>query len=156
MPGLNVGRAPWRVIVIQFLILLGLVAFFKLYLPHRAHALAAQASADREQKIMALFQESVAEDPAHEISVPWQGAMVKRHPQSLSVTFSPAEAESRLGPPDTSTTDFQGGQHLTWVGTAHKLEASFNRGHLYCLNLEDRGASHGVLVFPSIWGWHLY
>ena len=80
---------------------------------------------------------------------PLDGAIVKRHPQRLRSTFSPQEAESTLGVPDATTTDFGGGQHLTWLGTTHKLEASFNAGRLYCLALEDRATGHGVLVYDS-------
>jgi len=150
------GRAPWRVIVIQVVILLGLVAFLKLYLPHHARELAHRATVDREQSINALFQDSVVEVTTHEISVPLEGAIVKRHPQRLHTTFSPQKAESILGVPDTSTTDFSGGQHLTWIGTAHKLGAAFNAGHLYCLTLEDRATGHGVLVYESPESWHPY
>jgi hypothetical protein len=156
MPSSSFGRTPRRVMVIQFLILLGLVAFYKLYLPHRARDLAGHAAATREQKINALFQDSVVEDSTHEISVPLGGVIVKRHPQRLSTIFSPQEAESRLGVPDAAQIDFAGGQHLTWLGTAHKLEASFNAGRLYGLTLEDRATGHGVLVYESIWAWHPY
>jgi len=156
MPSSTFGRAPWRVIVIQLLILLGLVAIYKVYLPYRARNLAGRAAAIREQKINDLFQDSVVEDSKHEISVPLQGVIVKRHPQSLRTTFSPQEAESMLGIPDATAIDFRGGQHLTWLGTSHKLEASFNAGRLYCLTLEDRATGHGVLVYESIWSWHPY
>jgi len=150
------GRAPWRVIGVQALILLGLVGFFKLYLPHRARVLAAHEAAAREQKILTLFQSLVVEDSAHEIPVPLDGTIVKRHPQSLRAAFSQQQAESSLGVPDRATTDFRGGHHLKWFGTAHTLEASFDAGHLYCLNLEDRATSHGVLVYESVWSWHPY
>jgi hypothetical protein len=156
MPCFSSGRALWRVIVIQVLLLLGLAVFYKLYLPHRARDLADRAAATREQKINALFQDSVEEDSAHEISVPLDGAIVKRHPQRLRTTFSPGEADFALGVPDASTTDFSGGQHLTWLGTTHKLVASFNTGRLYCLALEDRTTGHGVMVFESPWTWHPY
>ncbi|HXW15753.1 MAG TPA: hypothetical protein VEN79_14695 [Terriglobia bacterium] len=150
------GGAPWRVIVIQVLILLGLIAFFKLYLPHQARDLAQRAAVAREQSINALFQDSVVEDSTHEISVPLDGAILKRHPQRLRTTFSPQQAESILGVPDSTTTDFSGGQHLTWIGTAHKLGAAFNSGRLYCLTLEDRATGHGVLVYESPESWHPY
>lgn len=156
MPSSSFGRAPWRIIVIQLVILGGLVVFFKLYLPHHARDLAGRAAATREQKINALFQDAVEEDSTQEISVPLNGAIVKRHPQKLRITFSPQDAESTLGVPDSAAIDFQGGQHLTWLGTAHKLEASFNAGRLYCLALEDRSTGHGVMVFASISSWHPY
>ena len=124
--------------------------------PPRARIGRRRAAATREQKINALFQDSVVEDSTHEISVPLEGAIVKRHPQRLRTMFSPQEAESTLGVPDTTTTDFRGGQHLTWMGTTHKLEASFNAGRLYCLTLEDRATGHGVLVYESPESWHPY
>ena len=152
----RIGRVSKRFILIQILILLGLVAIYKLYLPYRARDLAERAAAAREEKINALFRDSVAEDPTHEISVPLEGAIVKRHPQRLRTVFSLQQAESTLGVPDATTTDFRGGYHLTWLGTTHKLEASFNAGRLYCLSLEDRATGHGVLVYESIWSWHPY
>ena len=150
------GRVPWRVIVIQLLLLSGLAVFFKFYLPHHARELAGRAAIAREQKINALFQEAVVEDSAREISVPLEGAIVKRHPQRLRIELSPQGAESTLGLPDSATTDFRGGQHLTWIGTAHKFEASFSGGRLYCVKLEDRATGRGVMVFESIWAWHPY
>jgi len=150
------GGVPWRVILIQLAVLLGLLTFFKFYLPHRERAQASQAVADREQKIEDFFQNAVVEDTTHEISVPLNGSMAKRHPQSLRATLHVEEVEAQLGAPDQSTTDFRGGQHLTWVGSAHKLEAAFNAGRLYCLSHEDRKTSHGVMVFESIWSWHPY
>jgi hypothetical protein len=150
------GRAPWRVIVIQLLILVGLAVFFKFYLPHRARASAKQEAVTREQKLTTFFQDSVETDSTHEISVPLGGAIVKRHPQKLRLTFSPQQAESALGVPTSVTTDFRGGQHLIWTGTAHQLEASFDAGHLYCLGLEDRATGHGVLVYESFQLWHPY
>jgi hypothetical protein len=155
MPFSSFGRAPWRIIVIQILLLSGLVVFFKLFLPHHARQMAVHDAANREQKINALFQNSV-EDSTQEISVPLDGVIVKRHPQRLRIVFSPQDAESRLGVPDASTTDFRGGQHLTWVGTAHKLDASFNAGRLYGLALEDRASGHGVMVFESPSSWRPY
>lgn len=148
-------RVPWRMIVIQVLVLGGLVAFLKIYLPHRTRDMAQRAIAEREQKINALFHDSV-EDSTNEISVPLNSAIVKRHPQRLRRSFSPEDAESMLGAPDSSSVDFRGGQHLTWIGTAHKLEAAFNSGNLYCLALEDRSTGNGVLVYTSFEQWHPY
>lgn len=152
----NTGGAPWRVIVIQLLILSGLAVFFKFYLPHRTRAMEEAAVIVRENKINALFDDAVTKDSVHEITVPLEGALVKRHPQRLRLELSPGRAESILGVPDTITTDFGGGQHLTWIGTAHKLEASFNAGRIYCLKLEERATGHGVMVFESPYAWHPY
>jgi hypothetical protein len=152
----SLGRALWRAIVIQLLILLGLAALYKVYLPRHEREMARRELATRELRINTVFRDSVEEDSAREISVPMDGAIVKRHPQRLRTTFSPQAAESMLGVPDVATTDFRGGQHLTWLGTTHKLEVSFDAGHLYCLALEDRATSHGVLVYRSPELWHPY
>jgi hypothetical protein len=150
------GRTPWRVILVQLIILTGLVAFYKLYLPHLEREKAMREAAEREQKIEAFFQKAVVEDTMQEIAVPLEGAIVQRHPQRLRATLAVEEVEAALGAPDVASTDFQGGQHLTWIGAAHKLQGSFSAGHLYCLAREDRSTGHGVMVFESIGSWHPY
>ena len=152
----SAGRAPWRIFAIQAGILLGLAIFCKLYFPYRARELARHGAAIREQRINTFFHDSVVDDSAEEISVPLDGAIVKRHPQRLRTTFSPQDAESTLGVPNTTMTDFRGGQHLTWLGSDHKLEAAFDAGRLYCLTFEDRATGHGVLVYESPQSWHPY
>jgi hypothetical protein len=62
--------------------------------------------------------------------------------------------EQALGLPGMVTVDFRGGQHLTWTGTQHQLEACFSNGRLYCLRLEDLRTKHGMTVFESSWSWH--
>jgi len=150
------GSVRWRVFVIQILAVAGLFVSLELFLSHRARSLAERTAASREQKINVMFHDSVADEPTHEIFVPLNGVVVKRHPQRLRAVFSPGQAESTLGVPDSATVDFQGGQHLIWLGTVHKLEASFDAGHLYCLILEDRATHHGVMVYESIDSWHPY
>jgi hypothetical protein len=136
-------------------IILALIAFFRFYLPRHSRAVAEQAAATREQKINSLFKDSV-EDSTEEISVPLDGAIVKRHPQRLRTRFSPDDAEAALGVPYSTMTDFAGGQHLTWFGTSHKFEAAFTAGRLYCLTLEDRATGHGVNVYESPQSWRPY
>lgn len=143
------GGAPWRLILIQLLILSGLLIFFKFYLPRHARTVAAQASAARERKITTFFHDAVTEDTVHEVSVPLDGSIVKRHPKRLRTTFSSDEAQTMLGVPNTSMVDFRGGQHLTWIGTGHKVEAAFNAGRLYCLTQEDLATHRGELVYDS-------
>lgn len=149
----SIGRAPYRFIMIQLLLLGGLVAFERFCLPGLLRDSAGKAAATREQRINALFQNSVVEDATREVSVPLRGTIVKRHPKRLCATFSPQEAETELGVPTTTTTDFRGGQHLTWLGTSHKLTASFNAGRLYCLTREDRATAHGEMVYESPKAW---
>jgi hypothetical protein len=141
--------------LIQVLILAGLAVFLRSYLPHRAREAVKRNATEREEEISALFRESVDDSP-QEASVPLDGAIVKRHPQKLRDDFSPQHAESMLGVPDFTGTDFRGGQHLTWLGTAHKLVASFDAGHLYCLSLEDRATGHGAFVYRSFEMWRPY
>ena len=150
------GSVRWRVFVIQILAVAGLFVSLELFLSHRARSLAERTAASREQKINVMFHDSVADEPTHEIFVPLNGVVVKRHPQRLRIELSPQGAEFTLGLPDTATTDFRGGQHLTWIGTTHKFEASFSGGRLYCVKLEDRATGRGVMVFESIWAWHPY
>ena len=150
------GGAPWRLIIIQVLVLTGLLIFFKFYLPHHERNLAAQAAAAREDKIDAFFHGSVTEDTERDVTVPLNGVLVKRHPKRLRTTFSPDEAESLLGVPNTSAIDFRGGQHLTWLGTAHKVEAAFDAGRLFCLTLEDLKTRQGEQVFKTDDLWRPY
>jgi hypothetical protein len=156
MPLADRGRVRWQFILPQVLVLAGLAAFFKVYLPRLERARLARAAADREGSIEAFFPTAVVEDTAHEVAVPLEGVIVKRHPQRLRSVLSVGDVEAELGAPDISSTDFRGGQHLTWIGTRHKLVASFNVGRLYCLAHEDRSTGHGVAVFDSIWSWHPY
>ncbi len=150
------GAVPWRVIVVQFLLIAGVITFFSFYLPHRTRAMAQRAVADREEKINEFFRNTVKEDLDHEVSVPVNGETEKRHPQVLTTILSPQDVQLQLGAAGVSTTDFRGGEHLTWVGTAHKLVASFNDGKLYCLTLEDRATGHGVMVYETPEAWHPY
>jgi len=150
------GRSAWRVFAIQILIVCACVVIYLVYSPYHKRELAARAAAAREQEINAFFREAVAVDHTREISVPMAGAIVKRHPQKLVNSFSAQDAESALGLPDAVTTDFAGGQHLTWRGTTHKLEASFSGGRIYCLGLEDLATGHGALVYLSPEAWHPY
>jgi hypothetical protein len=149
------GKVPWRIILVQVIILVGLVTCLKFYLPHRAKAAAAREIEQREQNINALFQDAVEKD-SKEIPVSVDGEVVNRYPQKLRLALSPQQVEDRLGVPGKDATDFQGGQHLTWWGTNHRLEAAFNAGRLYCLTLEDRSTGHGVMVFESPYQWHPY
>ncbi len=150
------GRVRWRLILIQLVVVAGLVAFFKFYLPRFDREKAAHAAAERERRIEAFFPKEIVEDPSHEVAVSLEGSIVKRHPQRLRATLSVEDVEAELGVPDLSTTDFRGGQHLTWIGATHKIQGSFNAGRLYCLTHEDRSTGHGVMVFDSIWSWHPY
>jgi hypothetical protein len=64
------------------------------------------------------------------------------------------EVVQALGLPGRRTVDFRGGLHMTWTGTAHSLEAAFDRGLLYCLRRENLRTGHGAFVFESSGAWH--
>ena len=150
------GGAPWRFILIQVVILGGILLFFKFYLPHHERKLAAERVAQREQRIAEFIKENVVENSARQVSVPLDGTIVTRHPQKLRAIASPENIEAELGVPNTSTVDFQGGQHLTWVGTSHKVDAAFNKGRLYCVTWEDLPTHRGAFVYESEELWHPY
>ena len=129
------GNIPKRAIVIQLVIIAGLIAFFKLYLPRMEKDRAASRLNERESRIETLFK-SMVEDSSG-------GA------QTLRSTPSMQDVEQALGAPDTSSTDFAGGLHLTWIGTRHSLEGSFDRGRLYALTLTNRQTGQSVTASPS-------
>jgi hypothetical protein len=150
------GKVPWGIILVQVVLIAGLIAFLKFYLPHRAKAATEREFVQREQKINALFQNAVEEDDSKKIPVSVDGEIEKRYPQKLRLALTPQQVEDSLGVPGKDTTDFQGGEHLTWWGATHRLEAAFNAGRLYCLTLEDRSTGHGVMVFENPYQWHPY
>jgi hypothetical protein len=150
------GAVPKRFIAIQLAILASLAAFYFLYLPYRAKSRAAAEAQERELKIEALFQSLVVEEAHSEVELPGTGGKVRVHPQRLNRLPAVDEVLQALGLPDRRTTDFRNGLHLTWTGTAHSLEACFDRGRLYCLRREDLRTGHGALVFESSVAWHRF
>jgi hypothetical protein len=151
------GAVPKRVILIQLAILASLAAFYGLYLPFRAKSRAEAEAEERELRIETLFQSLVVEDASPAgggVEVPGASGKTRAHPQRLNRTPSVGEVVRALGLPDRRATDFRSGLHLTWTGTEHTLQASFDRGRLYCLRWEDRRTGHGALVFESSFAWH--
>jgi hypothetical protein len=160
------GAVPRRVILIQLAILASLAAFYGLYLPFREKSRAAAEAEERELRIESLYQSLVVEDASPAgggMEVPGAGpapygaragGKTRAHPQRLNRTPSVGEVVQALGLPDRRATDFRSGLHLTWTGTEHSLEASFDQGRLYCLRREDRRTGHGALVFESSFAWH--
>jgi hypothetical protein len=150
------GKIPTRVIVIQLVFLVsiaGVFAFVKIYAPRMEKARAAAQMAGRENRIQDFFNSMVAEDYSRTVVAPGVG---QTHPRSLKSKPSVAEVEQALGAPDTSSTDFAGGLHLTWAGTGHTLEGSFNRARLYCLSLKDNSTGHGASVYESSANWQAF
>jgi hypothetical protein len=148
------GSVRKKLMAIQFAILASLAAFYFLYLPYRSKSQGAAEAQERELKIEALFQSLVVEDTRALVELPGPGGTVRMHPQKLISVPAVDEVVQALGLPSRRTTDFRSGLHMTWTGTAYSLEASFNRGRLYCLRREDLRTGHGVLVFESSAAWH--
>jgi hypothetical protein len=148
------GALRKRLMAIQFAILASLAAFYFLYLPYRTKSQAEAEAEERELKIDALFQSLVVQDTRGEVELPGTGGKAHVHPQRLNRMPAVGEVVQALGLPERRTADFQGGLHMTWTGTAHSLEASFDRGRLYCLRREDLRTGHGALVFESSVAWH--
>jgi hypothetical protein len=149
----DTGKISIRLIIIQIVIVAvvaGVYAYVKVYLPQAEKAREAAQIAERESRIHDFLDSMVAEDPSRTVEAPGVG---KTHPQSLRSAPDVADVQQALGAPDSSTTDFAGGQHLTWIGTGHTLEASFNRGQLYCLSFKDNSTGHGVNVYTSSAQW---
>jgi hypothetical protein len=147
------GKISTRLIIVQLALLatvVGVYAYVKVYLPQAEKARAAAQIAQRESRIQDFFDSMVAEDPSRTVEAPGVG---RTHAQSLKSTPDVAEVQQTLGVPDTSTTDFAGGQHLTWIGTGHTLEGSFNRGLLYCLSIKDNSTGHGESVYAKSVQW---
>lgn len=146
------GRISKRAIAVQLVIIAGLIAVVKIYLPRMEKARATVALDQRESRIENFFRELTVEDSSRTV----ESAGERAHPQSLRSTPSMQEVDQALGGPDTSATDYAGGLHLTWIGTRHSLEASFNHGRLYCLTFKNLSTGHGVNVFESSANWQSF
>lgn len=145
-----------KAILIQALIILGLIVWFKLVLPIIQNERAADELARHEQKIESLVQSMVVDAAGPETDAPAKHGAKPARPKRLRFTASVEDIQRALGAPDTSMTDFRGGQHLTWIGTRHKLEASFNKGRLYALALVDLQTGHGMTVFEWSAQWQQF
>jgi hypothetical protein len=133
-------------------ILAGVILWLKVAWPGIQKERAAADARKREQQIESFVQSVVAESGAVEPGAPANGKPAS-NPQRLRITPLVSEVQQALGAPDTSMTDFRGGQHLTWMGTRHKLTASFNQGRLYALTLTDVPTGRGMRVFESSAQW---
>lgn len=147
-----------RMILVQVAIVLGLVVFYELALPKIRRAQEASAAAQREEKIM-TFVHSVAVEVGGSTDQPVPGAEADEsdgHPEHLRVTPQVGDVEQELGAPQEYMNDFMGGQHLTWIGTKHKLVASFTKGQLYALTFTNLKTGHGMQVFESSAQWRAF
>lgn len=168
-----------RALLIQAVIVAGLIGFYKLALPQIQKARATAAAEQREQQIVSFVQSVAVEagaaiepspssstkesqpskDQNEETSGQSAGessAEPSARPQRLRLTPEVAEVEQELGVPQQTMTDFRGGQHLTWIGTRHKLEASFNKGRLYALTITDLKTGRGQQIFESSAQWRAF
>lgn len=145
----SLGSVRTKVILIQALVVGGLIVYFKLALPWIQKERAADQALQHEQQIESLMQTMVVDVPAP------SGQNAPR-PKRLRITASVEEIQQTLGAPDTSMTDFRGGQHLEWIGTRHKLTASFNKGRLYALALTDLRTGHGMTVYEWSAQWQQF
>jgi hypothetical protein len=156
MLGIGSWSARTKVILIQAAVLAGLIMWFTLGLPGIRKERAASQVAEREQRIESFVRETVAAVPGRTAEALEARGEVAAHPQRLLSTPSLEEAEQALGAPQTSSTDFRGGEHLTWIGTRHRLEAIFNQGRLYALTLTDLRTGHGSTILESSAQWQSF
>ncbi len=145
----SLGSVRTKAILIQVLIVVGLITYFKLALPWIRKEQAADRARQHEQQIESLMQSMVVDAPA-------PSGKDGPRPKRLRITASVEEIQEMLGAPDSSMTDFRGGQHLEWIGTRHKLTASFNKGRLFALALIDLQTGHGMTVYEWSAQWQQF
>lgn len=147
------GAAWTRIVLIQLAIIAALAAVLKFYLPGMEKRREAAVVREREDRIQAFARTMIVEDPTRDIP---SGPNAGKHPQKLLRQDSIDEVQSALGAPTSESRDFRGGDHLTWTGTDHQLEAAFDRGILYYVRYEDLHTGHGVMVYESAGQWQTY
>jgi hypothetical protein len=146
------GSVRTKIMVSQAIVIVGLIAWFKMYLPRLERQQAASEARERDRKIQTFFRWAVIEDSPRAADMPARSG--EQRPQRLRRAPSLQEAEQMLGAPGGRSTDIRGGLHVTWLGTGYKLEGSFDKDRLYCLTLTDRRTGHGANVFESSSSWH--
>jgi hypothetical protein len=152
----NLKSTRNRVIASQAAIVIGLLVFYKLALPRIQQAREASETAAREQRMMAFVHSVAAEVGRAQGEAGDETSESGGRPQYLRGTPQVGDVEQELGLPQQSMNDFMGGQHLTWIGTRHKLVASFNKGKLYALTLTDLKTGHGTQIFESSAQWRVF
>jgi hypothetical protein len=154
MPLFRSKRVRNRAILIQVLFIAGLIVLYKFGLPGVKRMRARAAAEDREQAIMSFFQSITIEvgGSGNQAAGDRQGGVAKR----LRETPEVEEVEQQLGAPGQTMVGYGGAQHLTWIGTRHKLQASFNKGQLYALTLTDLKTGHGEQVYKTSAHWRAF
>lgn len=149
MARFGLGSVRARVILVQLVIFAGLIAYFKLVLPRIEKSRATAEVAGREERIAAFVQSTVVEVGGSETDASVRNDEAAAPAKRLRITPSVDEVQQALGAPQQSMTDFRGGQHLTWMGTRHRLEVSFDKGRLYALTFTELATGHGMTVYRS-------
>ncbi len=139
------GGTRTTIILVQVAIVVGVIIWFKVGLPRIEKSRATTAAAERSKRLEDFIQTILVDDTSRRAP---DGAS-REYPHKLRDTPSLDEVESTLGAPKSRSTDFAGGEHLTWTGGLREVQASFNKGRLYSLRLEDRTTGHGEMVFES-------
>jgi hypothetical protein len=148
------GAVRTKIIVAQVIVVVGLIAWFKIYLPQLEREQAASEARERDRRIQTFFRWAVVEDSSRGVSA--SAPKGQQRPQRLRRTPALEKAEQTLGAPAGRSTDIRGGLHVTWSGASYQLEGSFEKDRLYCLTLTDRRTGHGTSVFESSSSWHLF
>jgi hypothetical protein len=149
MPFLNSGAAWRRIILIQLAILAAAGVLLVIYLPRMAKRHAAEQAAERESRIVAFASSMLVADPSRRISASGPDEEELSHPEKLLEDDSVDHVQQVLGAPTSENADVNGGQHLTWAGTHHQLQAAFNKGVLYNVTYTNLATGHGVSVYSS-------
>ena len=145
----NSGASWSRIILIQLIIVAGLGLYLLFYLPGAAKRRAAAQAAGRERRIQTFARTMLVPDPAREISASGPDDESLSHPEKLLQAEPVDQVQQALGAPTSENADVNGGQHLTWTGTRHQLQAAFNKGVLYNVTYSNIATGHGVSVYES-------
>ena len=147
-------RARNHAILIQVVFIAAVIVMYWFGVPAIRKGRARAAAEDREQALTAFFQSVTIEvgGSGNQAAGEAQGGVAKR----LRETPEVEEVEQQLGAPGQTMVGYGGAQHLTWMGTRHKLQASFNKGQLYALTLTDLKTGHGEQVYKTSAYWRAF
>jgi hypothetical protein len=135
--------------LIQLVVLAALGVFLVFYMPGMTKRKAAAQAVGRERRIQGFVHTMLVEDPSREISATGADDETLSHPEKLLEGEPVDQVQQALGAPTVENADVNGGQHLTWTGTQHQLEAAFNKGVLYNVMYSNMKTGHGVSVYQS-------
>jgi hypothetical protein len=147
------GSGWTRAVLIQLAIIVALAAVLKFYLPGMEKRREAAVVREREARIQAFARSTIVDDTTRDIPA---GPDAGKHPQKLLRQDTVDEVQTALGAPTSESRDFRGGDHLTWIGTDHRIEAAFDKGVLYNVMYADIRSGHGVTVYESSAYWQTF